>query len=111
MRALTRAGRSVYFTTPQRLWCSRSSPAGQERPVVASLQPRALRPKWSCNKWLLTLRGIFWLVQRRSKTVLLIRNEKESPPPARTCWSRHGFWRGFFFGPRRLPVFFCDYST
>src|SRR5262249_45926372 len=36
------------------------------------------------NKWLLAMRGIFWLVQRRSKAVLLTRNEKESPP-ARTC--------------------------
>jgi len=52
-------------------------------------------PKWSCNKWLLAMRGIFWLVQRRSQTVLLMRNEKESPPPARTCWSRHGFGGAF----------------
>jgi hypothetical protein len=52
-------------------------------------------PKWSCNKWLLAMRGIFWLVQRQSQTVLLMRNEKESPPPARTCWSRHGFGGAF----------------
>jgi len=52
-------------------------------------------PKWSCNKLLLAMRGIFWLVQRRSQTVLLMRNEKESPPPARTCWSRHGFGGAF----------------
>jgi hypothetical protein len=67
-------------------------------PAPPSATPRqrmALRPKWSCNKWLLAMRGIFWLVQRRSKTVLLTRNEKESPPPARTCWSRHGFGGAF----------------
>src|SRR5262245_12465520 len=40
--------------------------------------------------------GNFFACAKRSKTVLLMRNEKESPPPAPTCWSRPRFWRGFF---------------
>jgi hypothetical protein len=31
----------------------------RHRPVLRLVNAGALRPKWSCNKWLLAMRGIF----------------------------------------------------
>src|SRR6476620_9270095 len=39
--------------------------------------------------------GNFLACAKRSKTILLMCNEKESPLPAPTCWSRTGFGGAF----------------